>query len=183
MVVLVIRSSKTPLSSRATPPLAVVALAGVLALAGDRAPALAAPLGVIEGQSLDVAAERLDVDVEKGTAELRGNVTAHLGELELRCPTVELRYDKSPRVSWARGKGGVTARFRGITATASTVELDTAARSVVLGGGVRLARGRGWVTAEQATIDVTSGRVSLQEVKGSVPVDPQASEKSLLKNP
>src|SRR5262245_47692930 len=153
-------------------PIAVVAAVGVLAFAGDRAPARAAPLGMIEGHALDVTADRLDVDVEKGTAELRGNVTARLGELELRCPTVELRYDKSPRVSWARGKGGVTAKFRGIEAAASTVELDAAARSVVLSGSVRLARGRGWVTAEQATIDVPTGRVSLQDVRGSVPVDP-----------
>jgi lipopolysaccharide export system protein LptA len=157
---------------RRAAPIAVVAAAGFLAFAGDRAPARAAPLGVIEGQALDVTADRLDVDVEKGTAELRGNVTARVGELELRCPTVELRYDKSPRVSWARGKGGVTAKFRGIDATASTVELDAAARSLVLSGGVRLTRGRGWITAEQATLDVSTGRLSLQEVKGSLPVDP-----------
>jgi len=151
---------------------AVAALAGVIAFSGDRAPARAAPLGVIEGQALDVTADRLDVDVEKGTAELRGNVTARVGDLELHCPVVELKYDKSPRVSWARGKGGVAAKYRGIEATASTVELDATAHSVVLTGGVRLARGRGWVTAEHATIDVASGRVSLEDVKGSLPVRP-----------
>jgi hypothetical protein len=52
------------------------------------------------------------------------------------------------------------------------VELDATAHSVVLTGGVRLARGRGWVTAEHATIDVASGRVSLEDVKGSLPVRP-----------
>jgi lipopolysaccharide export system protein LptA len=151
---------------------AVAALAGVIAFSGDHAPARAAPLGVIEGQALDVTADRLDVDVEKGTAELHGNVTARVGDLELRCPVVELKYDKSPRVSWARGKGGVTARFRGIDATAATVELDAGTRKLVLAGGVRLSRGRGWLTAEQATLDVSTGRLSLEDVKGSLPVDP-----------
>jgi len=103
---------------------------------------------------------------------LTGNVTARLGELEVRCPTVELSYDESPRVKWAKGKGGITARFKGIEATAAAVELDAPARSVALSGGVRLSRGKGWITAERAVIDTATGKVSLQEVKGSIPVDP-----------
>jgi lipopolysaccharide export system protein LptA len=147
---------------------AATAVAGV---APSGLSASAEPLGVVDGESLDVAADRLDVDVERGTARLDGNVSLRLGDLDVRCPTVELRYDRSPRVSWARGTGGVTAHLKGIDATAATVEFDAATRSVALSGGVRLARGRGWVTAEHATIDITSGKVSLQEVKGSIPVD------------
>jgi lipopolysaccharide export system protein LptA len=151
---------------------AVVLFAGVLGLLGDGLSARAAPIAVIEGQALDVSAEHLDVDVEHGTAVLKGNVVARLGELEVRCPTVELSYDESPRVKWAHARGGVSAHFKGIDATASAADLDAANRAVTLTGGVRLARGRGWITAEQATIDLGSGKVSLQEVKGSIPVDP-----------
>jgi lipopolysaccharide transport protein LptA len=152
----------------------VIALAAVIggAAAASSRSARAVPLAVVEGQAFDVSADKLDVDVEKGTALLQGNVTAILGELEVRCPTVEIRYDKSPRVSFARGSGGVTAKLKGIDATASTVEFDASSRTVALKGSVRLSRGRGWVTAEQATVDMASGRVSLQEVKGSIPVDP-----------
>jgi len=147
---------------------ALAGLAGV-ALFGGAAQAL--PL-VVEGEALDVSADRLDVDVEKGTATLTGNVSAKFGQLDVKCPTVEIRYDQSPRVSWAKGSGGVTARLKGIDATAATVEFDAAARSVALHGGVRLSRGKGWLTAEHATVDMATGKVSLQEVKGSIPVDP-----------
>jgi lipopolysaccharide export system protein LptA len=132
----------------------------------------ASPLALIEGEGLDVAADRVEVDVERGTALLQGNVSTRLGDLEVRCPTVEIRYDRSPRVSFARGTGGVTAKLKGIDATANSVEFDAASRTVAFHGSVRLSRGRGWVTAEHATVDVASGKVSLQEVKGSIPVDP-----------
>jgi lipopolysaccharide transport protein LptA len=147
---------------------ALLGLAGVALLGG---PAQALPL-VVEGEALDVSAERLDVDVEKGTATLTGNVSAKFGQLDVKCPMVEIRYDQSPRVSWAKGSGGVTARLKGIDATAAIVEFDAAARTVALHGGVRLARGKGWLTAEHATVDMATGKVSLQEVKGSIPVDP-----------
>ena len=132
----------------------------------------AATLGVVEGEDLDVAADRVEVDVEHGTATLDGNVAIHLGGIDVRCPTVEIRYDKSPRVSFARGSGGITVHLQGIDATAATVEFDARARTVGLHGSVRLSRGRGWVTAENAIVDLTSGKVSLQEVKGSIPVEP-----------
>lgn len=134
--------------------------------------AQADPLGVVEGEVLDVSADRLDVDVQRGVALLDGNVTAKLGELVVQCPKVEVRYDQSPRVKWAKGTGGVTARLKGIEATASIIEVDVPQRSVELTGGVRLARGRGWVKAEHATIDISTGKVSLRTVTGEFPVEP-----------
>lgn len=152
----------------------LTALALALLAAGGAAsePARAAPLGVIEGEVLDVAAEHLDVDVQRGTAVLEGDVHATLGDLVVKCARVEMRYDESPRVEWARGSGGVAASFKGIDATAATVELDVPKRSVILSGGVRIARGRGWVTADRATMDIATGRVALQSVKGAIPVQP-----------
>jgi lipopolysaccharide export system protein LptA len=155
--------------------LVVAAVASVLGLAtfGDgfaTHAAHAAPLAVIDGETLDVSAEHFDIDVERGTATLQGNVVARVGELEVRCPIVELSYDDSPRVKWARAKGGVAARFKGIDATSSVAELDAKSRAVTLSGGVRLSRGRGWITAQQATVDIATGKVSLQEVKGMIPV-------------
>ena len=149
-----------------------VGVVGVLSLFGDGLVARAAPLAVIEGEVLDVSAEHVDVDVERGSALLTGNVTARIGDLEVRCPTIELSYDESPRVKWARGKGGVHARFKGVEATAPAAELDAKSRTVTFSGGVRLARGRGWMSAERATLNLESGKVSLQEVKGSIPVEP-----------
>jgi lipopolysaccharide export system protein LptA len=132
----------------------------------------AEPLAVIEGEQLDVATDKLEIDVEKGTALLTGNVTLKLGDLAVQCPTVELKYDRSPRVSWAKGTGGITAHLKGIEATAQVVEFDASSRTVGLHGSVKLSRGRGWITAEHATVDIGTGKVSLAEVKGSIPVDP-----------
>jgi lipopolysaccharide export system protein LptA len=147
----------------------LASLSGVLVWARF---ATADTLAVVEGEALDISADRVEVDIERGTALLQGNVSTRLGELEVHCPTVEIRYDRSPRVSFARGTGGVSARLKGIDATANAVEFDAASRTVALHGSVRLSRGRGWVTAEHATVDIASGKVSLQEVKGSIPVDP-----------
>ncbi len=130
------------------------------------------PLGVVAGEVLDVKARRLDVDVEGGTALLEGDVRAVLGGLEVLCQKVEIRYDTAPRVKWAKGSGGVTAKLKGIVATASSVELDVGKRRVDLNGGVRLTRGKGWVVAQRASIDIATLKVSLYDVKGSIPVQP-----------
>ena len=146
-----------------------VALAALAAAGGS---AQADPLGVVDGEILDVSADRLSVDVDQGTAVLEGKVHARLGELDVRCPKITVRYNKAPKVRWARGSGGVVATVKGIEARAKVVEVDVAARRVNLAGGVRLTRGRGWVTADQATIDLATRTVSLREVEGSIPVEP-----------
>jgi lipopolysaccharide export system protein LptA len=149
---------------------------GMLGLAVPLAgtPANADPLAVIEGQSLDIKAGKLDVDVDKGTATLEGDVRATMGELEVLCPKIEIKYDQAPRVRWARGSGGVKARVKGIEANSNVVVVDLAKRVVNLSGRVKLMRGRGWVEADRATIDLVTHKVTLHEVKGSIPVEPPA---------
>ncbi len=157
---------------------AVAALGLVLAAAVllDRpVPASAGPLGVIDGQTLDVGADHLNVDIEKGTATLDGHVQATLGDMHVDCSRIELKYDEAPKVRWAKGSGGVIAKLKGIEATAAQFEVDVAHRSVKLSGGVKLSRGRGWVTADSAAIDINTRKVTLEDVKGSIPV--QAPER------
>lgn len=151
--------------------LCVAAVVSALAVALPARRATAAPLAVVEGEAIDVSAERLEVDVEHGTALLQGSVSLTFGEIDIRCPKVEIRYDRSPRVSFARGTGGVTARFKGTEATADAIEFDAGSRKVSLSGAVKLTRGRGWMRAERATLDIASGKVSLEDVKGSIPVE------------
>ena len=97
----------------------------------------------IAGETLDIKADSLEVDMSRGSAILEGKVRASLGELQVECARVEVRYDEAPNVKWARGTGGVSARIKGIAATASTVEVDVARRSVRLEGSVKLTRGKG----------------------------------------
>lgn len=149
--------------------LALAAVASPFVLSATE-PAHAEPLIVVEGQSLDVRADRLDVDIAKGTATLQGNVRAVLGDLEVECGKIDVRYDEAPVVRYARGSDAVTVRLKGIEAKATTLEVDVARRSVRLQGGVKVSRGRGWVTAEAAQIDLATRHVTLDSVKGSIPV-------------
>lgn len=164
-------SPKKPRSAIAGVALALLASV----ILGDPVAANAGPLGVIEGQTLDVGADKLDVDIEKGTALLEGHVQATLGDMHVDCSRIELKYDGAPKVRWARGSGGVTARLKGIEATAAQFEVDVAHRTIKLTGSVKLSRGRGWVTADSAAIDINTRKVTLEDVKGSIPV--QAPER------
>lgn len=154
--------------TRAASRAAAVGLA-FLCVTGE--PARADPLGVIANEVLDVTAQKLDVDIERGRAVLEGDVRASLGDLQVQCPKVEMRYDEAPAVKWIRGTGGVRASLRDIAATAKLVEVDVARRQVKLNGGVELRRGRTWVHADSAIIEIATRRVSLHDVKGSIPVE------------
>lgn len=134
-------------------------------------PAEADPLAVVAGQSLDIQANKLDVNIAGGTATLEGEVRIAMGELSVACAKVEIRYDEAPQVKWARGTGGVTARLKGIEARARSLEVDVGARRLSMVGDVRLSRGKGWVEAERATIHLVTQKVTLEGVRGQIPVD------------
>ncbi len=156
---------------RRTAPLAIAAALVTSFVAPPRA--VADPLLGVGGDSVNVQADSLDVEVSAGTAVLTGNVSLAKGDLHVSCPRIDLKFDTSPHVSWARGSGGVSADVRGVHAEAPEVELDLTKQVLDLRGGVRLTRGQGWLQAERASIDVASGRVSLAQVKGSIPVPPR----------
>ena len=110
-------------------------------------------LGVGGGDALSLQADQLDIDVSAGDAVLTGNVTLAKGDLKVACPRIELKFDTTPHVKWARGSGGVSADVRGVHAEAPEVELDLAKQVLELRGGVRLTRGQGWLQADKATIN------------------------------
>lgn len=150
--------------------LGVVAATGLLTVYVGQ-PAQADPLAVVAGQPLDVQANKLDVNMAAGTASLEGDVRITLGELKVACERVEIRYNEAPQVKWARATGGVTAKLQGIEAKAQTLEVDVGARRLTLVGNVRLARGKGWVEAERANINLVTQKVTLEGVRGQIPVD------------
>jgi lipopolysaccharide export system protein LptA len=143
-----------------------------LALAPLLAPAtLARAEPFLGGDSaVSLQADRLDIDILAGEATLTGKVTLTKGDLVVSCPRVDLRFDQTPQVTWARGSGGVTADVRGVHAEAPSVELDLRKQVLDLRGGVKLTRGQGWLTADTARIDIPTAKVSLTQVKGSIPV-------------
>jgi lipopolysaccharide export system protein LptA len=123
-----------------------------------------------DNEPIEMSADRLEVDVEAKTAVLTGHVKLTRGTMTLACPRVDVRYDRVPHVTWARGSGGVVAEVKGIHAEAPEVELDLGPRTMDLRGGVRLTRGDGWLTADRASINIATGKVSLSDVKGSIPL-------------
>lgn len=119
---------------------------------------------------VSVQAEKLEVDVAQGSAVLTGQVVLTKGDLGVRCPRFELKFDATPHLTWAKGSGGVVADVRGVHAEAPEVELDLRKQLLELRGGVKISRGQGWIQAEKATIELATARVTASQVKGSLPV-------------
>ena len=127
-------------------------------------------LGVGGENGVALQADRLEIDIVAGEGTLTGTVTLSKGDLSVSCPRIDLRFDHTPHLTWARGSGGVTADVRGVHAEAPSVELDLTKQVLDLRGGVKLTRGQGWLTADSARIEIATAKVSLTQVKGSIPV-------------
>jgi lipopolysaccharide export system protein LptA len=151
------------------PMLGLAIAVGATALSFTRAVA-ADPLASLGGDKMSVQADKLEVDINAGSAILTGNVALGKGDLKVTCPRVELRFNSTPNITWIKGSGGVTADVRGVHGEAPEVEVDLSRQTLELRGGVRLARGSGWIAAERAVIELGTAKVTLTQVKGSVPV-------------
>jgi lipopolysaccharide export system protein LptA len=149
----------------------VAALGFLLAVGPGSVPTASATEILGAGESaVSLEADSLDIDILAGEATLTGKVTLLKGDLAVSCPRIDLRFDHTPHVTWARGSGGVTADLRGVHAEAPSVDVDMARQVLDLRGGVKLTRGQGWLTADSARIVIPTARVSLTQVKGSIPV-------------
>src|ERR1700678_572118 len=148
----------------------LIPLAALAALLTPAPIARAEILKSVGGDSVNMQADRLEIDILAGEATLTGNVTLSKGDLVVSCPRIDLRFEHTPHVTWARGSGGVTADVRGVHAEAPSVEVDLAKQVLDLRGGVKLTRGQGWLTADSARIEIATAKVSLTQVKGAIPV-------------
>ena len=144
-----------------------------LALAALLTPVTLAQAEILGGVGPDpvkLQADQLDIDILAGEATLTGKVTLTKGDLVVNCPRIDLRFEHAPKLTWARGSGGVTADVRGVHAEAPSVEFDLTKQVLDLRGGVKLTRGQGWLTADSARIEIATAKVSLTQVKGAIPV-------------
>jgi lipopolysaccharide export system protein LptA len=128
------------------------------------------PLLDVGKGDVSVQADKLEVDVATGSAVLTGQVVLSKGDMAVKCPRVDLKFDASPHLNWAKGSGGVVADVRGVHGEAPEVELDMKKQVLELRGGVKLSRGQGWIQADRATIELANGKVTATQVKGSIPV-------------
>lgn len=145
-------------------------LVGLAVVSAAPGALIADPPPAAKADPLEVAADRLELDIEAKTAVLSGRVRLSKGAVSVSCPRVEARFDDAQQIVWAKGTGGVVAEARGARAEAPEVEMDLGAQTVELRGGVRIARGAGWLKADRATIHMGTGNVSMTDVKGSLPI-------------
>ncbi len=150
--------------------LAIAALVVLLGTSLLPSEAEADPLLDVGKGDVSVQADKLEVDVATGSAVLTGQVVLSKGDMAVRCPRVDLKFDTSPHLNWAKGSGGVVADVRGVHGEAPEVELDLKKQVLELRGGVKLSRGQGWIQADKATIELATGKVTATQVKGSIPV-------------
>ena len=145
---------------------------GFVALTTSFAPreADADPLLDVGKGDVSVQADKLEVDVATGSAILTGQVVLSKGDMTVKCPRVDLKFDTSPHLNFAKGSGGDVADVRGVHGEAPEVELDLKKQDLELRGGVKLSRGQGWIEANKATIELSTGKVTATQVKGSIPV-------------
>jgi lipopolysaccharide export system protein LptA len=156
--------SRGTMSRVLTLPLALAVLLAPVSLAR------AEILGGVGQEPVKLQADQLDIDILAGEATLTGKVTLTKGDLVVNCPRIDLKFEHAPKLTWARGSGGVTADVRGVHAEAPSVELDLTKQVLDLRGGVKLTRGQGWLTADSARIEIATAKVSLTQVKGAIPV-------------
>lgn len=148
-----------------------VLVAGIMGTASTFAPSVTAdPLLDVGKGDVSVQADSLEIDVATGTAVLAGKVVLSKGDLTVRCPKFDLKFDATPHVRWAKGSGGVVADVRGVHGEAPEVELDMVKQTLEMRGGVKLSRGQGWIQAEKATIELATAKVTATQIKGSIPV-------------
>ena len=158
------------LESRDTMPRVLMVPIALAALLAPVTLARAEILGGVGPDPVKLQADQLDIDILAGEATLTGKVTLTKGDLVVNCPRIDLRFEHAPKLTWARGSGGVTADVRGVHAEAPSVELDLTKQVLDLRGGVKLTRGQGWLTADSARIEIATAKVSLSQVKGAIPV-------------
>lgn len=148
----------------------IVMATAISAVATFSSLVVADPLLDVGKGDVGVQADKLEVDVAAGTAVLTGQVVLSKGDMTVKCPRFDLKFDTTPHVRWAKGSGGVVADVRGVHGEAPEVELDMVKQILEMRGGVKLSRGQGWIQAERATIELATARVTATQVKGSVPV-------------
>lgn len=131
-------------------------------------PAHADPLATIDGKTLELQAERLELDLEGRNAKLSGHVRARLGKLRIRAEQIEIEYDRAPSVKRVSARAGVTVLYDGARVEAKQLDVDVIAGEARLTGGVDVKRGQSKLRASSAVIDLRAKKLRLEQVTGSI---------------
>jgi lipopolysaccharide export system protein LptA len=147
-----------------SPVLVVAAAALVAALAP-------AATGGDQVRSVQVEADRLQIDHQRRSATFEGNVRARYGELALQCDSMQVSYDDRGAVVALRATGGVTVRRGDARATANSGRLDARQGLLVLEGSPVLVRGPHRLEGERIAVHLASGRIEVERARGVFQLD------------
>ena len=136
---------------------ALIALGVCLALCGT----------VIAGETAEVTSDSLKVDSDSKRAHFEGHVNAAIGDLRVRCETLDVTYDDNGQVVSLSATGGVKVTHESTVATAARASLDAANGKLILTGAPRLTRGPHRLSGKQITVHLKSGQLDVIEAKGS----------------
>src|SRR5690349_14285994 len=107
----------------------------LLLLCLPRTSAHAESLLALPTDPMNLQADKVEIEINAGNAVLSGNVLLSKGDLSVRCARVDVKFDTTPHIRWAKGSGGVTADVRGVHAEAPDVEFDVVRQTLELRGG------------------------------------------------
>ena len=121
------------------------------------------------GEPVDVRADRVEVDLAKGTAVLEGNVELRRKGLSVHCPRLEASFDPEGKILRAKATAGVVVKLaeKNVRGDADEAEIDLVLRTAELRGTVRVSSGGTTLTAQRATMSLVTSRVTLEAVRGS----------------
>jgi len=118
------------------------------------------------GQTVEVEADRLQIDNRLRTASFEGNVRATYGKLKLGCDAMSVGYDEDGNVKSLKATGNVVVRRGPARATAAVARLDARLGLLVLEGRPVLVQGTNRLEGKRITVRLADGKLEVVGARG-----------------
>jgi lipopolysaccharide export system protein LptA len=152
----------------------ILSLLWPLALQGQALKTPAKP-----SDTVDIEADRLDVNTKNGTAIFRGRVKATRPDTTVKGNTLTLAYDqKSRKVTLLTAEGDVDILWNDKRATCAKAVYNLTNEVMVLTGNVVITRGQERITGQKVTLDRKNDTQVVEGAGGRVKVRVNAGESS-----
>jgi lipopolysaccharide transport protein LptA len=119
-----------------------------------------------ERGQIEVDAELVELDQERGEASFRGSVRLRHDSLRLSCDRLTARIDGDGRLSSIDAAGNVSIRAAGVEAQAGIASYSPSTRRLLLRSRPQVRSAAGVLRGRQIVVELATGRVSIEEVQG-----------------
>ena len=129
--------------------------------------------------TVDIEADRLDVNTKNGTAIFKGRVKATRPDITVKGNTLTLTYDQASRkITLLTAEGNVDILWKDKEATCAKAVYNLASEVMVLTGNVVITRGQERITGQKATMDRKNDTQVVEGAGGRVKVRVNAGQSS-----